>query len=50
MSFTQAELDDLWGDDGEPVALPEPPDVPTVQVTYTELELRLSAIAEEKTS
>lgn len=50
MTITQAELDDLWGEDGEPVSLPEPPDVPTIQVAYTELELHLSAIAEEKPS
>ncbi len=40
-------IDDLW-EDGEPVELPPAEEATTERVTYTELELRLSAIAEER--
>lgn len=40
-------IDDLW-DDGAPVELPPAVEATTETVAYTELELRLSAIAEER--
>jgi hypothetical protein len=41
-------LDDLWDPAGTPVNLPEADEAITTQVTYTELELQLSAIADER--
>jgi hypothetical protein len=41
-------LDDLWDPAGAPVALPDTDEAITTQVTYTELELQLSAIADER--
>lgn len=43
-----AVIDDLWDADGEPVPLPPAVEAVTERCEYSELELRLSAIAEER--
>jgi hypothetical protein len=43
-----AAIDDLWDPDGEPIPLPPADEATTETVAYTELELRLSAIAGEE--
>jgi hypothetical protein len=44
-----AAIDDCWDEHGEPVSLPPPSnEATTTECAYTELELRLSAIASEE--